>query len=345
MSNCDWSEGEKSYNQYYFVKTSERNWTESVIKLPAGTNGTAGTKASYVYFGDWPQTIRNKNIPVDTTETITRGGYTYYKGSDNYWYAFCEENGANGDGKYSNGDSVQLEEEYKYFRVEPIKWRVLKEDYDGNGNALLLAENILTANVPYYSGSDRTINGNAVYASNYKYSTIRAYLNGSYEDDDTQATTYAGTGFLQTAFTDDAQDLIVETSVDNSAESRIDYDRKITSEEEYACANTVDKIFLLSAYEATNPDYGFAEYNNNDANNIRRKKQTDFALANYAWYSKYSPNSGMWLLRSPGMPDSEDATAVKKRAFNVSGDGNFTGNWECSKREISIVPALTIALP
>ena len=143
LSNCDWSEGE-SYNEYYFVKTSERNWTESVIKLPAGTNGTAGTSATYVYFGDWPQTIRNENIPVDTTETITRGGYTYYKGSDNYWYAFCEEIEANGDGKYSNGDSV---EGYKYFRVEPIKWRVLTEDFDGDGNALLLAENILNANI------------------------------------------------------------------------------------------------------------------------------------------------------------------------------------------------------
>ena len=53
---------------------------------------------------------------------------------------------------------------------------------------MLLAENILTGGIPYYvDRNERTITGAGtkesepatVYPNNYKYSTIRAWLNGT----------------------------------------------------------------------------------------------------------------------------------------------------------------------
>ena len=91
---------------------------------------------------------------------------------------------------------------------------------DYNGNKLLYAENALLGGVPYYvDKAERTIGGKTIYANNYKYSTVRAYLNGSYEEDDTQAKTYQDAGFLQTAFTPQAREFIATTTVDNSARS------------------------------------------------------------------------------------------------------------------------------
>ena len=56
----------------------EYQFHETVEYLPAGTDGTAGTTGTYVLFGDWPQTIKAQNVEIDTTRTMTRGGFTFY---------------------------------------------------------------------------------------------------------------------------------------------------------------------------------------------------------------------------------------------------------------------------
>ena len=62
-----------------------------------------------------------------------------------------------------------------------------------------------------------------MYPNNWQYSTIRAWLNGldvvKSDDPLENDKTYTNNGFLQTAFTADAQSLIAYTSVDNSAAS------------------------------------------------------------------------------------------------------------------------------
>ncbi|MBQ7159828.1 MAG: HAMP domain-containing protein, partial [Treponema sp.] len=138
---------------------TEYKFHETPEILLDGTNGTAGTNATYVYFGDWPQTIKAESVTVDETKTIVKGANTYYLGSDNYYYARCKENGYNANYKYSDGTYVKKLpqksdelESIKYFKVEPIKWRVLKEE---NGKSLLLAENILAADIPYYESESR----------------------------------------------------------------------------------------------------------------------------------------------------------------------------------------------
>ncbi|WP_191015311.1 hypothetical protein [Treponema zioleckii] len=38
--------------------------------LEAGTDGSAGKNARYVYFGDWPQTIKKNDVKIDESKKI-----------------------------------------------------------------------------------------------------------------------------------------------------------------------------------------------------------------------------------------------------------------------------------
>ena len=133
-----------------------------------------------------------------------------------------------------------------------------------------------------------------IYPNNYKYSTLRAYLNGSYEEDDQQQKIYTGCGFLQKAFTPAAQELIMETEVDNSLESCLDYNatppRSVT-QIDYICDNTLDKIFVLSESFVSDFYHYYAEFKDHQV--------TDYAIANYAIMSNPKSIAGGWL-RTPG---------------------------------------------
>ena len=311
------------------VEFAEYEFHETVTVLPSGTDGTCGTSGTYVYFGDWPKTIKASSVTVDETISMTQGAHTYYAGSDGKWYAKVLENGYETYYKYSDGTSVAKKStsspRYLYFRVEPIKWRVLTDDYDGK--KLLLAEDILTAGVPYYNykNVNRTINSARVDPNNYEHSAIRAYLNGlSYQvksssATQTTSTTYLDNGFLQTAFTTSAQALIASTTVDNSEASTnpASNAREWNSGKNcYACSNTTDKIFLLSEKEATTSSYGFAAYNvyvgdsNGTTSSSRIKQTTDYAKANYANQNTNSGMDGWWWLRSPRHNNMESARIV-----------------------------------
>ena len=159
-----------------------------------GTQTINGVEYDIVTFGSWPQTIKAANVEVDERcESKTVGDFTYYKGSDGQWYVHILENGHKKewnwehDPKYSDGSDVKDSSynSYRWFKVEPIKWRVLTDNY--SGKRLLLAENILVNNT--YAQS----------SNNYANSGIRWYLNVK---------------FWNTAFTDSEKSMIDETDVD-----------------------------------------------------------------------------------------------------------------------------------
>ena len=312
--------------------------------------GLAATKSSkYIYFGVFPKTVLpvGSTVIVDETISVNMGANTYYKGkNDENYYVKVKENAY--DYAYDNvsasnySDVTQAKEissnSYRYFKVEPIKWRVITRYY--SEKCLLLAEDILTANVPYYvSESTRPIAGTTVYANNYKYSTIRAYLNGKYESDDTQSkTAYENKGFLQTAFTAEAQNLIAVTTVDNSAESTTDSGRICPKATDYYCADTEDKIFLLSLKEATY--YGFPKYNSSLEDNARIRKPTDYAIANHSYRHNQVYYGGWWWLRSPHFLHSNGACYVSFDGATGHLDSNDTVNNSYG----GVVPALSISL-
>lgn len=320
----------------------------TVTYLAAGTDGSAGTEATYCTFGDWPQTVKAESVTIDEANSVSMGFYTYYLGSDNNYYAKCYENAYANSYTYSDGTAVaqRSANSEKYFKVEPIKWRVLNPSAEGN--KILVAESILTADVAYYDYSDvnRTIEGETVYPNNYEHSKIRAYLNGlSYavkatdSDEQTTDSTYNGIGFLQTAFTATAQSLIATTTVDNSEASTnlaSNASNWNSGTNEYACEDTSDKIFLLSEKEATTSDYGFTEYNVYGLENSRIRVTTDYAKANYAHQYTTAGYGGWWRLRSPNYENSKRVRYVGEYAEAM---------WSCDveSEAFGVVPALSIS--
>lgn len=294
-------------------------FTTGVTQLPLGTDGTLGTTGTYVEFGDWPQTIKDSSVTIQERQKKDIGMFTYYAGSDGNWYCKAQENGLDYYGtiaSYSNGEQVALKSSgsYKYFKVEPIKWRVLATDYTGADSTatpkkLLFAEVGLMANVPFYDNTDnRDING-TVYPNNYEHSKIRAWLNGTQYNNGTANNEHTNKGFLQTAFDAVALAKIKDVEIDNSEASTNPSNNPNmwnSGQNGYSCGNTTDKIFLLSAKEVTTANYGFDEYYNmyvGDSNgtttSTRIRKPTDFALANYAYLSSTAGQGGIWWLRSP----------------------------------------------
>lgn len=312
--NFKWwiDENGTKYNDQEIITLSQ-DMTLSAVwtclgSLP-GYVGTAGPDWEYVTFGEWPQSV----LPEDSSVTISRydtkeGVFTYYKGSDGAWYVDQIENAKNRSTSasdihyYSDGSQAKTgSKTSRYFKVEPIKWRVLTVRPDGK--ALLFAENGLIS-MPYYDNqTNRFDKGKNVYPTNYYHSKVRAWLNGlSYYRRETSQYTcsdYKDKGFLQTAFTNDEQNKIAILNVDNSPASTG------SIKNEYACEDTKDKVFLLSRVEATNPDYGFAEYNKKDA--ARYLKPTDLAIATGAYH--YQNNNhwySFWFSRSPSTGNYAD---------------------------------------
>lgn len=312
---------------------------ETPVDSETGADATSTSK--YIYFGVFPKTVlpETSSVTVDETDSVIMGANTYYKGNDGNYYAKVKEDAYVLGTEYKYSDDTQVKQSdansYRYFKVEPIKWRVLTTNY--KGKALLLADDILTANVPYYNCNSyyntRTVGSDTnIYPNNYKYSQIRAYLNGLdyyYDQSSTSTvkkTDYTGKGFLQTAFTAIAQSKIAETVVDNSKETT-GYSES-TYAATYACENTTDKIFLLSQKTA---DYKFA------TKTSRRIVTTDYAKANYAFQSSTDGDGGYWWLRSPYYSYSYYARYVLSDGYD--DDYNLVNRWENG-----VVPALSISL-
>lgn len=330
------------------------------------------TDGEYVSFGEWPKTIKASSVTVNESEIRQAGAYTYYKGSDGAWYAKCLEMAGWDDYRYSNGNTANRKEAYceRYFKVEPIKWRVLTHDYNGTGKALLLANKALI-NCAFYedSYSRKGLEEDTPYSqeigripeSDYMHSRIRAFLNGKlyYVNEDTHFEKYGennilkndefvNIGFLQTAFTEEDQEYIAVTSIVNDAENanpKSNPTRYEDGKNKYASTKTLeDKIFLLSLKEATDTEYGFVGSPNSWIDYAQIIYPTDFAIANGIEtvseerdQGAYNPYEGTeWWLRSPGTYDSRSISTIGGKGFS-SSDSSFYST-------VGVVPALCIDL-
>ena len=289
----------------FYVAASGAKPAESPVALTDYTGTLEG--GTYYAFGDFPQTISTlTGENAYTSEPVYNG---WYLGSDGYFYAKCTENAFIDILTYSDGTPVAQASanSTKYFRVEPIKWRVLNPS--ASGNKILLAESILTV---HRFDDD---------SNNYKESEIRTYLN----DD-----------FLNAAFTSTAHNLIATTIVDNSAASTNPASNEKTwsmGTNNYACENTSDKIFLLSEKEVTTSAYEFTEYNEYGEGNSRIRVTTDYAKANFAVQDAYG---GLWWLRSPNADYSNNAHYIFQ-------DGSSYNYCNVISENVGVVPALCLS--
>ncbi len=294
-------------------------WSETTSTTTT-TESAYSREGNYIYFGEYPQTIKANNVTI--TDTTNEKGY--YLGSDGEYYAKVTASPDEGGYKFSNGASVTSGTVY-YFKVEPIKWRILSET---NGEALILCEMIIDSQeyYPSFSSSSFSHNGGTGYANNYALSNIRKWLNDT---------------FYNTAFTDLQKAIIQLTTVDNSARSTNPNNNATafnSGTNIYACANTQDKVFLLSEQEVTNSAYGFnASYSSEDT--ARRKQTSDYSRATGAYMNTFTDyyGDGFWWLRSPRHSRGDSARGVHNSGYadsvsNVSGTSS------------GVVPALKIRL-
>ena len=292
-------------------------------------NGNESLAGDYILFGSYPKTIKASGVTINEAVVDSFG---YYLGSDGERYAKIKADPFRSSYVYSDGTKIVADTEY-YFKVEPIKWKILSES---DGEAILLAEEVLAANVQFYTNSSdtRTKNKTAVIEpvktqinpNNYEYSAIRAWLNSyngsGYSVDDFSSFTagdYLSNGFFNQAFSENEQNIILTTMVDNSA-STTD-----SSYNQYNCDNTEDKIWLLSYQEATSL-YGLTS-------ETRQKVSTDYAMANNALADN---NYGVWWLRSPG------STEYNASMF-VDDEGSY-GSVNVDEHGLGVLPALKIKL-
>ena len=296
---------------------------------------TGGTDLPMMSFGMWPQSEISESVTVDESVSTAMGAYTYYMGSNGAWYAKLND---------------------KYFKVEPIRWRVISYNFDHDmnpstpGKKLIITDRVLI-NSAFYDARDcdtRTINGETIYSNNYKYSKIRAYLNGlshrridMYSGIDTTED-YSGISFLETAFTLEEQNQIAVTTVDNSAASTNPYGYPTywnNGVNDYTCENTADKLFILSEKEFTTPEYGFDECDKYIGDGIttsstRIFKATAFAIENRTNHNSKSDEGSFCWLRSP----IADATQVRE----VYSNGRTDYGYRSSATNVGVLPALCI---
>lgn len=284
-----------------------------------GTQTINGVEYDLVTFGLWPQTIKAANVTVNESKTKTAGRFTYCKGSDGQWYVKIKESACPPVSKYSDGTSAKESSanSWKWFKVEPIKWRVLTTNYNGTGKKLLFAESVLANSVYYdYDSVNRTIGGKTIHPNNYEHSRVRAFLNGlSYQrkasdgGEQSDCDDFLGKGFLQTAFTAEELAIIADTSVDNSERSTFpnaNAKQWHDGKNPYASDTpTTDKVFLLSLQEVTTGAYGFDEdynaYKGDGTHNesARIRQATDYARASGANQNGTEGLGGWWWQRSP----------------------------------------------
>ena len=246
----------------------------------------------YVNYGSYPQThVGDADLIAKLNKlTLTNDrGYYVYKNQEYAkvttspckYGSYTESNGKTRYYQYSDGSIVNINV-VEWFKVEPIKWRIISENADGSYQ--LYSEYILDATSYCDYEYVRSINGEDVYENNYKYSNIRAWLNG-YDGTDYKITDYTNKGFYNMAFKDNEKCAIVTKEVDNSASTTS------SSSNQYACENTFDKIYLLSYQDIYNSNYGFT-------NNISRYAMvTDYAKAVGIYW--ITMNDGYYWLRSP----------------------------------------------
>lgn len=226
---------------------------------------------TYVKFGSYPQThVSNETLLTELNKlsTVNSRGYYSYNGEE-YAKVTATPYRTGNDYLYSDGTAV-TNDITEWFKVEPIKWRVLVE---ADGTAKVVSTLILDTSCFYVNTKNRTIDGETIYPNNYKYSTLREFLNNS---------------FYKTAFTLIQQCAILTTEVDNSASTTVD------SSNSYVCENTMDKVYALSCSEILNTTYFTSDIE-------RLLEVTDFAKAKGVYWNtrENAGDCGYWWLRSP----------------------------------------------
>lgn len=221
------------------------------------------TEWSYVYFGSYPQTEVTDSSVIEAIEkAIPASASSTGDGVD---AEVTDESGVKAKyrriGKGDAQDKRFEKNEYRYFKYEPIRWKVLWND----GKSLfVVAEKAL----------DYKIYDTATENVTWETCAVRKWLNES---------------FYQAAFDKEEQKAIVTWDVKNEDHP----DPKYGTE---GGNDTRDNIYLLSLSEVMDETYGFCR--DEDESVSRKAKESGFCNIRG---TNYMGEMAKWRLRSPGI--------------------------------------------
>ncbi len=298
----------------------EHNYIDGICSI-CGKKTPYTIDDGYAYFGEYPQTLKKLDVAIVSDIPDSDG---YYFGSDGERYAKIVASPYYNSYYFNTAitDASGLQYNIKlpinggetyYFKVEPIKWKIEDEN---NGTYKLISEYILDKHIFFSSFDDRTIDVKRIYSNNYEYSDIRSWLNNE---------------FLNKAFSEELQEYIDNTEVDNSVKSSGKDNNK------FACDNTIDKIYLPSYKDITTSQYGY-DANGEASDSSRRKKLTDYARAIGCYMHESSEyyNNGTYWLRSPHSKQSYCTLYVDS--------AGYINNSIVYSEDKGVAPALTLTI-
>lgn len=218
---------------FLFTAMLTVNVSAAEISNPVYDADTDTSVYSYVYFGRYPQ---SEITGDDLTNDIINANY------NKYGYAIVNR---------QQIKRVEEDNQYYYFLVEPLKWKVLSID---DSYLLLQTDNIIDQK--FYSPGSGT---------KWKISSLRSYLNGYAANYNSNNQDYSTTfkNFPSVAFTEEEYDTC----------QLIDFTSNTTT--------TSDYVILPTEEMVTNNSYGFSSHTSTSS--TRQKVNTDFSKTINDW--------------------------------------------------------------
>ena len=215
--------------------------------------------------------------PVDNMmlyKDIPYGGSKYRAVKINQYRPSCTGLTSSSSNSYQDNNGYYTGNVY-YFKYEPLTWRVL-DPSEGYVMCNQIIDSQAYQNIIYYRDEEYYNSKDCTnYASDWVTSSLRQWLNSD---------------FYNTAFTVEERNQIGTSHLENKSKYSSTYDS----------ADTYDKIFPISYYDAINSAYDF-----NSAN--RQMKGTDYAKCQGLYVDNDSGSSdngnSWWWLRSPIISD------------------------------------------
>ncbi|MDR1698133.1 MAG: DUF6273 domain-containing protein [Erysipelotrichaceae bacterium] len=211
--------------------------------------------------GSFPQTVVSEDctwlIPrLDAIQTTNTRGYIEYDGEE-YARVVAHPDPYSPAGYFDSGAPI-VEGDTYYFKVEPIKWRVLDED-----RGMVLSDKILEA---------KEFSEYMKYSTDWQYSSLRFYLNDQW---------------LSNSFTQDEKDLILYSEHLGDSSFSGAY-----------VNSTLDYVYLPSGVEYMDPhlgfenDLGFDDARRSVATDYARATGCFFFMSNCGIYHSRSAATG-----------------------------------------------------
>lgn len=229
---------------HYLSEEEEEVWNNE-----HGVNPIVKNEGKEITYGFYPQANVNDETIVTKLEALKETklfGYVYYAGE---YYLKHETKLSSSFARevpdycrFDNNTKIE-DKKYYWFKVEPIKWRVLKNTEDGY---LAISEKLLETcrfNIVY---DEVTIDGITYPANSYNSSYLRKWLNGE---------------FLRKSFPFNS-DYLTANEIDMSSET--------TSNPEHSLdfLDIFDKVYAFSYTDYQNPEYGFANTYRNSSTRL-----------------------------------------------------------------------------